>query len=357
MRAANTETGWLQDDAGNVIGVLFGHDGCFQHEQGIAAITSAFGVPTMEYPIGLADRKATVCPDNVRFVEYTHRSKDKRRKKGIPAAVLLYVPMYWDEAPTAEDLVRKYDLTFIGDMGDKWHRPIYDLRCAWDGQGFGLNVRGTENVERLKRVHQAILGKDVCFGNPTAQGFLRTGMALAIFSEVPAESAAAVEARDRAHKRLIEAAKASGIEELLEKAGKKGSISPDWYNRQKEEGLVFFVDPSDRRSARYGWFLLEDVKLWAQDKGPILMDARLAQFEAAFSKAHRDWSIKLAEGLAAAGIKQRFFQKMVWVDEAKTRVGLYMVPSHDSAHLLPTGVYPLEEMMEKYIGITEATTA
>ena len=344
MRASWQEKGWLLDPQGKLVGIRLGYDGCAEHESGVRPLSAAFGVPEKEYPIGIADRTITICPKELQLFEYTYKPRDKRRK-GVPAAALLYVPGWHHEGYSLAERLSCYNLEFISDAGDKWHQESSDIMCSWGTGEMGINVRGAENVARLKELHEAFQDLDVAFGQPTARGFMRSGLAFAISSRVPMDDAVNIIDVDRAHKRLQEAVKASGIKEILTAAGKRWhALSPDWYDRSKEEGLLFFLNPWEQRSYRSGWFSLEQLKHWAENKGLVLKDARLE----AFDKEHPEWQIKLLGGLKHAGLGIRTHAILTWMDETKTQVGLYLRPNLSSKEELPEGVYSFDEIMAKY---------
>lgn len=344
MRGSWQEKGWLFDPVGKLVGLRLGAGGCAEHEMGVRPLSAALGIPVKEYPIGIPDRTSTICPKELTLIEYLHKPRDKRRK-GVPAAVLFYVPGLQSEGRTLEERLHSCELSFTSEEGDRWHDERSDVVCAWSHGEFGINVRGAENIARLKELHEAFLHLDIALGQPTARGFLRNGLSFAIASHIPLDDAINIIDADRAHRRLQEAVKASGIRELLTAAGKRWhALSPDWYDRDKEEGLLFFLNPFEQRSYRSGWFSLEQLKQWAENKGLVLKDARLE----AFDKEQRDWQIKLLDGLNHAGLGIRTHAILTWVDEAKTQVGVYLRPSLRSKEALPEGVYTFDDLMAKY---------
>lgn len=351
MRTTWNKKEWIVDQAGKLLGMSLGYDGCAEHEEGVKPLHSLFGVSSAVCPVGVADRKITVCPRNLAFVEYDYRPNDKRRKPVKAASLLLRNSSYDREEFPHQQLLKMLGLDFYTDFGRPGALPQDDMICAWDKADFGVNVRGADNIEKLRQMYQAMLAIDVALCWPTSNGFLRSGLAFVIESTVTQEIHRAVIDEDLAHKRLHTAVEASGIHKQLEDAGIRWyALGPDWYNRQKEEGLIFFLNPSDQQNCNHGWFNLEELRQWIERKGPIMKDPKLEEF----AKLRRDWHYSLAVGLQDHGLNIRHHVWLEWMDKAKTKVGIRIRPAVGCEDRLPEGLYPFEETMAKYAKVPEA---
>lgn len=352
MRAGTNKKDWICDENGAFIGLSLGFDFCYEHECGVDKLHRVLGLPKKEFPIGTVDRKISVSPDSLLFVEYEDKPKDKRRKKGVPAASLILANRHYYREMTHEEELKSFDLKFHSDVHDKWHRPELDnLMCSWSEDEFGINVRGAENVRRLREMYEAFQRLDIALAHPSSQGFLRTGLSLVIASRVSAEVEETVKAQDLAHQRLQLAAKATGVYEMLEKAGLRWfALSPSWDHYGEEDAVIFFLNPNQQDKYDSGWFTVEDLRAWAEGKGPVIKDKALD----AFDKAHRDWKIDLHYGLKNQGLGLRRHSYLVWMDAEKTTVGVHVHPTRASAEALPEGSYPFDELMAKF-AVTEAT--
>jgi hypothetical protein len=346
MEAATNEKEWIVDDKGAVIGLSLGYAFTCEHETGVERLHKVLGLPTMEFPIGTGDRKISVCPDYLEFVEHEDKPKDKRRKTSVPAASLILSRRSSYREMTHEEWLKSYHLNFYCNVYDKWHKPeLDDLMCSWGDGNFGINVRGAENVSRLRELYEAFKRCDIALAHPGSNGFLRTGLSFAIASRIPAEAEEAIKARDLANERLQLAARATGAYEMLKEAGLGYyALSPSWDNVEAEQGIAFFINPHQQTKYNHGWFSVEELRLATEGKGPVLKDEGLI----AFDKAHVDWSIHLSDGLKQAGLSLRWHSHLVWMDDEKTKVGVYVRPHHKSAEALPEGVYPFDELMAKY---------
>lgn len=72
---------------------------------------------------------------------------------------------------------------------------------------------------------------------------------------------------DLEDKNLKEEVLATGIEEKLHLAGKRYfALSP---RREKDGGIIFWLNPMEQDKNNYGWFKLAQLEQWIKNKGPI----------------------------------------------------------------------------------------
>jgi hypothetical protein len=346
MRRAYYEAGWMLADDGTLLGLNLGYDRCGEHEQGINDLLSELGVKLPKFPLGVDDRMTTVVPERLQLLEYKTKPRDKRRKGYATAMLCLLEAWEFNNKRTVEETVSAHELVFSSEPGEKWHKPEYDLTTSWNRRGFAIQVRGEENIQRLKDLHAAFLRKDIAVALPWAKSFFRGGTSFVIASRMAAKDKASVLAQDEAYKELILAAEATGVYATLEAAGKGWhALSPAWFDDQKDE-VVFFLNPKEQRRYTHGWFTVAELLDWAQDKGPVILEPKLEEFGK--HPDNYDWSCRLLRGMNRAGIKPRHHEKWVWMDEAKTIPGLRHRATRDTEHLLPSGDYRFDELMAKY---------
>lgn len=73
--------------------------------------------------------------------------------------------------------------------------------------------------------------------------------------------------------RLKEVVDKTNIYSILENAGKKYfALSVKWKD-EKREDIIFWLNPMEQDKYNYGWFTINDLKDWAQNKGKIIMTA------------------------------------------------------------------------------------
>lgn len=348
MRRAYQDAGWLVDQSTNqCFGFSLGFDFCGEHEFGARYIKSALGITQKDIPVGVEDRTATQVPGNLAFVTYDHRSRDKRYKKTMPAAMLLCtsecrsLDSYADATELAKALWVSFDVDFATDK--KWYEPQrHDIVSTWSANnGFALHVRGEENVQRLQELHDAMQRCAVSVADASIMGFKRKALSLVMNERLADEVKAEVRAQDEAFLRLHQTAEATGIEQTLEAAGKKWyALSPTWRDQEGSE-LLFFLNPCEQKAYAHGWFTLDELKQWADNRGPVVDNNAIEQ---SVKEQDRDWGIHLHMGLHADGILLRVFESFIWMDEAKTVPGARLLMSKRSRPDMPDGNYPLSQL-------------
>lgn len=345
MDRAYFDVGWIKADDGSLVGISLGYDRTSHHEWGIAQMMAVLGVKLPKYPMGVTDRQVNLAPGSLHFHEFSVKPRDKRRK-AYPAAMLclfedgLFEPMTPGAAQSA------FNLQFHGEQGDRFYKPEHDLAVSWDRESFGIAVRGEENIQRLRQLHEAFQKNDIGLGLPWARAFFRGGVSFVILSQMPEQAKADVLAQDIAHKELHDAAAATGIEELLKAAGKECyAFSPAWFDDRKDE-VIFCINPKKQDKYNGGWFTVAELKDWIEEKGPVIADKRLD----AFLKLpeNYDWSCRLLQGMQAKGVQPRHHEKVIWFDEAKTIPGLRHRANRATESVLPSGNYAFQDLMDRF---------
>jgi hypothetical protein len=102
-----------------------------------------------------------------------------------------------------------------------------------------------------------------------------SGLVLLIISKTPEELCAHMEAKDKEHDSVQGMMAATGIEDLLRKAGKQWfSLRPRLANEEERKhtgcSVVFWLNPMQQDKYNSMWCSLEQLKLWAMEKGPIV---------------------------------------------------------------------------------------
>ena len=345
MRQAFNDVGFILGEGGQVVGLSLGYDSCWHHEEAAKGIQRYLGMDIPTYPLGVEDRQMKAVPGNLFFVKFKQKPRDRRRQ-AYPVAVLALVDAWKLHDQSPEQIAREAMVNFGHEPHDKRHKPEDDLATAWNQSEFLVQVRGEENIRRLETVFNAFQSMDIVLAVPWAKSFFRGGLSFVISSAMPEAAKQEVLNQDRANIELRDAARATGIYELLEAAGKSFIVlSPSWFDSQKDE-VVFFLNPSDQRRYQFGWFSVEELKEWARDQGPIMRYKELEEF--AQRPEHYNWSCRLLSGMNAKGIKPRHHEHLVWMDEAKTIPGLRFRATRDTEHVLPSGDYAFADLMDKY---------
>lgn len=345
MRRATHDTQWMMD-GDTFVGVILGFDFCAEHEFGVGPLFQAMAM--QETPgIGLESRKIGMTPNRLRFVEYKHKPRDRRRK-AYPAALLYCIPgTGWR---TDEELFQaaRSETQFFSEPGDTWHNPKNDICCAWSDSDFAIQVRGEENIARLRELKDAFDRADIVASTPHVMGFFRNGgLAFGILGKFSAQTLQAVRERDEAAKRLSDALKATGIEQKARESGRPASIANAFWEDGQPDTLRLYLCPADRRKFDSAWLTVDEAKKWAE--GASFLD-KTPEMEAAkkdvIARWGTDWEHSIYSGLETAGIRLATLFRTALNDNGELVVRLW--PVAECAHLLPFGEYPVADILNKY---------
>lgn len=360
MRQASHDVGWLEsepdntpkDQAPTVFGFALGYDFCAQHEWGIPFLREALGLPEKEVPVGIEDRTITKA-ENLGFLTYQHRSRDKRVKKTMPAA-LLYCSdrlrfQSEAESSTPDEIAHRLGASFSADFAKdlKWYKPARDdIVSAWASQsGFAIHVRGEENVKRLTDLHEAFLAHSVSIAGAATMGFSRNALSLVMNNRLPPETFKSVREADEAHVRLLAAVQQSGIEDRLKAAGRNYyGLMPRWADGEGSQ-LLFFLNPREQKLYSHGWFSVEELDQWIAGTGPVFESDALKPLVTANDK---DWGIHLIYGLRLQDCGLARAELFVWLNKNAGKIGVvldfYQGKAPDGLTPVRDNIYALEDV-------------
>lgn len=354
MRRATIDTGWLQLQENTasspaVQGFSLGYDFAAEHEWGTPYLKAALGIEQKAFPLGVEDRTMTQVPAALRFVSYELRSKDRRVKRTMPAALLFcndHAAHLHTQGATGAELAQALDAGFWYDFADKRgpQTDAYQIVSSWSSQdGFAIHVRGAENVARLQALHEAFLRKDISLADAAIVGFARKSLTLVVNSTVPDEMRAQVRANDEAHLRLHQAVKATGIEDELKAKGLGWyALSPAWENAEGS-ALLFFLNPKNQKEHAHGWFTLDELRAWALGQGPVVEGPKVLEH---LNQRRPHWDSHLTSGLLSAGVKLRRHPVYQWLDPEHTQPGVRLLTLPGDS--LASGVHSAIEL-ERYL--------
>lgn len=290
MRRAHDQA-WLKDKEGRLVALNLGADFTAEHEFGIKEIKQAFGISDDPALFGIKRRQITQIPGKVKG--YYDRPEADRLvfkefgTKKEPHALLIlekYGAETHANALAEEKKDYRSELTLYKpmkrDKPSKWSKPAddpyYTLATAWDEGSFGIHVIGLGQVNQLKELYKAIQEKDLAIWLGGGGVFQNAGLCLGIVSRVPADQAETMRAADEDRFHLLEATKKIGLAEELTKKGLRWfALSPKWA-KEKFQGtaetayeVVYFLNPMEQHQNNSGWFTVEQLREWADGKGPI----------------------------------------------------------------------------------------
>jgi hypothetical protein len=242
---------FIGNDSKEVIGLYISSDSCSEHEVGISRLKSTLGVSS-EGVFGIEKRRINNT-DNVFFGEFTHHEGNRE-----------FTCAYLGSKEFSEPAKKVSTFKLFGENEF--------TAGAWDDRNFIFVVRDSNNVEDLKKLYNTLKkGEGSIFlsgaGNPFGGG----GLNVASIPDIPKDYIDSMLEKDLSAKRLIEASDKTGIHKILNKAGcEYYALSPSWINDEDEsEGIMFWLNPSDQKNNNYGWYEVEELKLWAKGRGRI----------------------------------------------------------------------------------------
>jgi hypothetical protein len=224
------------------VGINLGADYCSEHEWGIKGIKQTLGIPDPGIIHGIKGRTVTIFPQDKMFYDSrkTHTCLTMERNH--------HRLLGWEN----------YEL----DQNPK------ELATAWDENTFGIVVSNTYK-DKLLLLKEAFEKKDVAIWLGGGGVFQNAGLVVAIASLLPDEIDKTWTQMDLDRLKLKKAFNDSGIERILDAAGKKYfALSPRWANEEKTE-LTFWLNPYDQRNNNFGWFNIKDLIEWSINTGPI----------------------------------------------------------------------------------------
>ena len=139
---------------------------------------------------------------------------------------------------------------------------------------------------------------------------------------------------------------ATGIEEVLKAAGKKWyALSPGWRDKRKQH-VDFFLNPCEQERYDFGWFTVEELRQWARDEGPVLLDKTLRDFQR--TQEGFELMQQVQNQLKQHGIRTRNNSKLVWMDADKTVKGIFLHVYYEDEDKLSDGTYAIDELLARF---------
>lgn len=250
-------------EAGVVLGVNLGYDFTAEHEWGIRQLKRDFGITDDIAAFGLIRRKITQRPSTLHWVSY---KKDGDKYEGF-----LFRPYFWDDDTPDSFMSRNSEVRVYKPLKPRVGEKIETLGAAWSESDFAVVSNDPATTAQLKEIFDQFDGLNVVImlsGRSTP--FANSGLVIGIADRLPQDFLDAWFAFDKEQYEIKQEFLATGIEETLKQAKKRYyALSP---RRDEKSGeLRYWLNPCEQDVNNYGWFTLEDLKLWAVDEGPIPM--------------------------------------------------------------------------------------
>jgi len=252
----------LEGDTGLLLGVNFGADFTAEHEWGISPLKQYFGIPDDIAVYGLARRKVTVVPDGLRWVTFDSVyhpfswKPEERKETPLSNAGFVFRPYWYDKHP--EDHSKNGELFGEG------------LRAAWCDSNFGVVSSERGDIDALYDIFAELQKGNAVITFGDRKFIENPGLVIAVADRLPTPILEEWYTADKEWHDIRKEVEATGIEETLKAAGKRWfALSPR--RDKKDGGLMFWLNPCEQDKNNFGWFGLEDLREWAEDRGRIPM--------------------------------------------------------------------------------------
>ena len=273
---AGLEPKLVFDEKGKVYGINFSSDACCEHEMGIEKMRSYLGINAdipdedgfgpMEIISMIASRIASL---------FGVKAREENNKIGIRARTVRIFnrsDFFFEKSTTHTCLTFQPELLKLSghsgwsNYGLEKHPKT--LSAAWDNKSFGIIVEN-EHGKFLEDLFRAFSKKDVAIYFGGSEFLMAPGLIIAIASRIPEEIKKKMYDTDMSEARLEEAVKKDGVSEKLAAAGKLYfGLSPRWKD-EKEEKVLYWLNPYDQENDNFGLFTLQDLLDWTKGEGPI----------------------------------------------------------------------------------------
>jgi hypothetical protein len=291
------DQGWLLDENGRTVGINLGADFTAEHEWGIKGIQRAWGISADKTVFGIARRTITTIPglvdtfdrESPKAASLGYREWGLKRRTSPPEAALIFArygaEKYLQQLSGEGGKVNPHSICEVQLPSLKYCRKgeeesVYNtISTAWDEGSFGVHVRGLGNVNRLREVWEAIQRKDLGIWTGGGHVFQRAGLVLGIISRCPASGLEMMRAADRDRDKLEKASALIGLDKELTAKGKKWfALSPRWVKTDDDKNktefpVQYWLNPYEQDKYNHGWFTVEQLREWGDNKGPVMMTA------------------------------------------------------------------------------------
>jgi hypothetical protein len=167
-----------------------------------------------------------------------------------------------------------------------WRRYETETSGAWTDDGLAILTRNPEVAAFLEIIHEGLQGKNpkaaIWTGGAGDNPFARNGLILGIPERIDPENKQAMEQAEQEAAKTHWLAQETGIYETIPKHlyyGLKPGKPPK--TRKTPGGqpepvpptkhpVMFFLNPTDQRKNKFGWFTVEELTAWAKgEPNPI----------------------------------------------------------------------------------------
>ncbi len=284
----------IYNDQGSIDAIHLEAGGCAEHEWGIDRLNDKLGIKgqasrscfgldcrtsdkkTKDLGIITVEFKKRMDVIKEMLVSPSGKQVEKSHKRQVPAIALFIKPNYhFDDMM---EFVDSYNKTWT--HRDELVEKTADFeayRAYWDQGNFIVLAYGKKAVKKIKTFFENAQENNLsCFlaNNMPNNPFSRSGLTLAIYQSVPEEVKNMMASYDVKQMDLDDLVAKTKIVDKLQSAGKRyHALSPalvqDKAKDNTQHEVKFFLNPWEQSKNNFGWFTVEDLELWIENKGPI----------------------------------------------------------------------------------------
>lgn len=239
-------TEFVKTESGEIVGINLGYDFCAEHEMGIAFLVEAFGLDR-EKNYGYEGRKNTIVPRQLVHHE--------------ASSALIFRP--YDCSEKILEYLLEHELSLRGE----------ELAGAWSSADFGVRTV-PKHGPLVKELYEVFTRKNgIITLSPRENPFANPGLILLNYEKIPEVWKTEAREKDKKYREeqamfrkleqesdVFDLLKSRGLDFLylkIERLDKKGQ--PLWW-----------LNPCNQRSNKAGWYSTEDLRKWADGKGPVV---------------------------------------------------------------------------------------
>jgi hypothetical protein len=274
MAMRNSPKVELVEVDGNVIGIALGADFTAEHEWGIKDMLNQFNCDSISLKDKVYKAKKTFLLGNLRVANIStgiRTNKDSSKLKIHKEKGRVYLYMDTNHYLGSEKSLAQYFDWYMYDRDT-------DIQGAWCDSDFVARTTNKEIVNVFEDLVAAEAENDLFIG--MFPELMRNGLLIVRASSIPEESKESIIQKQKNEIECYSRMFDSGIEKILEKAGKKFfALSPSItsekgmktaYDEYPPDTLIFWLNPYDQQKYSHGYYTVEDLKDWAQDKGAVI---------------------------------------------------------------------------------------
>ena len=273
---------------GNLKGVTLGYDVCAEHESGTGGLLAALGTAVPPQHIGYRTGPRMSVFEHYQQLNPTPTTLFERVKKVVdPDPVMPPMGIDRRRIPSSAQvrLVETDDgAVFLLNTGDDnfgyqnrlvetYREYLTDAQpsvSGWD-DGFILATKDKKFSKALRTLHEAIQN-----GNTALYKFPDTsGPAIVIVSAMDTAVLTEMHDSDLTRFRCDKEFHETGVKDELRAAGKQWCALSRYHHPEDDSGpAIVWLNPHNQQQYNAGWFTVEELRLWAVDKGPVVKTAQ-----------------------------------------------------------------------------------